>query len=221
MGGTGLPGSASAATLPSNSLSRQPQNLASGRHRRDPALANDGSTTPKDNPARNAKRPTSLDKIAKYVHQLADGDDKAAAGHMIASSYVAELRHADRQQARWQKIFYEYRGFVIAASAVITILTGLNLQGNTSFVIRVTTVILSGMITVASRAPRIAPGQQPVAALPDPACQARSHHLADSRTRSGTPGSFRTRHHRTAIPRCNAGFRTPLRFPSRYHKRGR
>ena len=113
-------------------------------------MANDGSTTPKDNPARNAKRPTSLDKIAKYVHQLADGDDKAAAGHMIASSYVAELRHADRQQARWQKIFYEYRGFVIAASAVITILTGLNLQGNTSFVIRVTTVILSGMITVAS-----------------------------------------------------------------------
>ena len=113
-------------------------------------MANDGSTTRKSDSARNAKRPTSIDKIAKYVHQLADGDDKAAAGHMIASSYVAELRHADRQQARWQKIFYEYRGFVIAASAVITILTGLNLQGNTSFVIRVTTVILSGMITVAS-----------------------------------------------------------------------
>jgi Protein of unknown function (DUF4231) len=113
-------------------------------------LANDGSTTPKGNSGRNVKRPTSIDKIAKYVHQLADGDDKAAAGHMIASSYIAELRHADRQQARWQKIFYEYRGFVIAASAVITILTGLNLQGNTSFVIRVTTVILSGMITVAS-----------------------------------------------------------------------
>jgi hypothetical protein len=113
-------------------------------------LANDGSATPKGNSGRNVKRPTSIDKIAKYVHQLADGDDKAAAGHMIASSYIAELRHADRQQARWQKIFYEYRGFVIAASAVITILTGLNLQGNTSFVIRVTTVILSGMITVAS-----------------------------------------------------------------------
>lgn len=111
-------------------------------------MANDGPTIPSGNSARNVKRPTSIDKIAKYVHRLADGD--AAAGRMIASSYVAELRHADRQQARWQKIFYEYRGFVIAASAVITILTGLNLQGNTSFVIRVITVILSGMITVAS-----------------------------------------------------------------------
>lgn len=111
-------------------------------------MANDGSTTTKDNPARNLKRPTSIQKIAKYVHQLADGDP--AAGHMIADSYIAELQHADRQQARWQKIFYEYRGFVIAASAVITILTGLNLQGSTSFVIRVTTVILSGLITVVS-----------------------------------------------------------------------
>jgi len=129
-------------------LSRQPQNLADGRYRRDPALANDGSTTPNGNSARKEKRSTSIEKIAEYVHQLANGD--AAAGRMIASSYVAELRHADRQQARWQKIFYEYRGFVIAASAVITILTGLNLQGNTSFLIRVTTVILSGMITVAS-----------------------------------------------------------------------
>jgi Protein of unknown function (DUF4231) len=110
-------------------------------------LANDGSTTPKGNSARNKKRPTSIDKIATYVHELADGD---AAGQMIASSYVAELRHADRQQARWKKIFYECRGFVIIASAVITILTGLNLQGNTSFAIRITTVILSGMIAVAS-----------------------------------------------------------------------
>lgn len=111
-------------------------------------MANNGPAAAKGNSVLNVKRTTSIDKIAEYVHRLADGD--AAAGRMIASSYIAELRHADRQQARWQKIFYEYRGFVIAASAVITILTGLNLQGNTSFAIRVTTVILSGLITVAS-----------------------------------------------------------------------
>ena len=69
---------------------------------------------------------------------------------MIANSYVAELRHADKQQSRWRTIYYQYRGFVIAASAVITILTGLNLQGNTSFPIRVITVVLGGLITVVS-----------------------------------------------------------------------
>src|SRR5712691_4591504 len=120
--GTGLPGSASAATLLSSSLSRQPRNRRGGRRRRDPALANDESTTPKGNSARNVKKNTSIDNITKYVHQLAQGDGDAAAGHMIASSYGAELRHADRQQARWRKIYYEYRGFVIVASAVITIL---------------------------------------------------------------------------------------------------
>src|SRR5437016_6084770 len=108
---------------------------------------------------------------------------------------------------------YEYRGFVIAASAVITILTGLNLQGNTSFAIRITTVILSGLITVASgllELLQVTTG----GGLPDLACPARSHYLADSRARSGTRGNFRAHHPRTAAPCCNAGFRTSLRFPS-------
>ena len=94
------------------------------------------------------KKTNSIDDIAVYVRQLAKGGDAAA--HMIANSYVAELQHADKQQSRWRTIYYQYRGFVIAASAVITILTGLNLQGNTSFTIRVTTVVLGGLITVAS-----------------------------------------------------------------------
>jgi len=113
-------------------------------------VANVGPTPLGGNSVRKAKKRTSIDDIAKYAHHLAERDGDTAAGHMIANSYVAELRHADRQQARWRRIYYEYRGFVIAASAVITILTGLNLQGSTSFPIRVITVVLGGLITVAS-----------------------------------------------------------------------
>jgi len=97
---------------------------------------------------RTASKPrqaTSISRLINYVEGLGEGD---SGGKLLAESYVAELKNADKQQARWRRIYYEWRGFVIVASAAITALTAVNLHEGTTFTFRVLTLVLSALVTI-------------------------------------------------------------------------
>jgi hypothetical protein len=96
--------------------------------------------------ASNPRQATSISRLIDYVESL--GRDGSGGGKLLAESYVAELKNADKQQARWQRIYYEWRGFVIVASAVITALTAVNLHEGTTFTFRVLTLVLSALVTI-------------------------------------------------------------------------
>jgi hypothetical protein len=96
--------------------------------------------------AKNPKSATSINQLIDYVNGLASGDNGSKA--LLASSYAAELRNADKQQGRWRRIYYEWRGFVIVASATITVLTAINLHGGAAFTVRAVTLGLSALVTV-------------------------------------------------------------------------
>jgi hypothetical protein len=89
---------------------------------------------------------TSISRLIDYVESL--GKDDSAGGKLLAESYVAELKNADKQQARWRRIYYEWRGFVIVASAAITALTAVNLHEGATFTFRVLTLALSALVTI-------------------------------------------------------------------------
>ena len=89
---------------------------------------------------------TSITQLSDYAQRLAaSGTDP---GPVITGSYIAELKNAEKQQGRWRRIYYQWRGFVIVASAAITALTALNLHGGAAFALRVLTLILSTLVTV-------------------------------------------------------------------------
>ena len=96
--------------------------------------------------ANNPGQATSIGRLIDYVEGL--GKDDSGGGKLLAESYAAELKNADKQQARWRRIYYEWRGFVIVASAVITALTAVNLHGGTAFAFRVLTLVLSALVTI-------------------------------------------------------------------------
>lgn len=96
--------------------------------------------------AKNPQSATSTNQLVAYVNGLASGDDGSKA--LLASSYAAELRNADKQQGRWRRIYYKSRGFVIVASAAITVLTAVNLHGGAAFTVRAVTLGLSALVTV-------------------------------------------------------------------------
>lgn len=96
--------------------------------------------------ANHSKQATSISRLIDYVERLAKDD--SGAGRLLAESYVAELRNADKQQARWRRIYYEWRSFVIVASAAITALTAVNLHGGAAFTFRLLTLVLSALVTV-------------------------------------------------------------------------
>jgi hypothetical protein len=96
--------------------------------------------------ASNSGQATSISRLIDYIEGL--GKDDSGGGKLLAESYVAELKNADKQQARWRRIYYEWRGFVIVASAAITALTAINLHGGTAFTFRVLTLVLSALVTV-------------------------------------------------------------------------
>jgi hypothetical protein len=95
---------------------------------------------------KSPKQVTSISQLSDYVQGLANGN--AQSGTVLTESYIAELRNADKQQARWRRIYYEWRGFVLVASAVITVLTAINLHGTLAFAFRATTLVLSALVTV-------------------------------------------------------------------------
>src|SRR5258708_6193292 len=90
-----------------------------------------------------AKSPksTSITRLSDYAQRLAASETDP--GPVITESYIAELKNADKQQGRWRRIYYQWRGFVIVASAAITALTALNLHGGAAFALRLLTLILS------------------------------------------------------------------------------
>ena len=94
----------------------------------------------------NPGQATSINRLIDYVESL--GTDDSGGGKLLAESYVAELKNADKQQARWRRIYYEWRGFVIVASAAITALTAVNLHEGTTLTFRVLTLVLSALVTV-------------------------------------------------------------------------
>ena len=96
--------------------------------------------------ASNPGQATSISRLIDYVESL--GKDDSGGGKLLAESYVAELKNADKQQARWRRIYYEWRGFVIVASAAITALTAVNLHEGATFTFRVLTLALSALVTI-------------------------------------------------------------------------
>jgi hypothetical protein len=95
-----------------------------------------------------AKLNTSIGQLAEYVQDLAKRTDSNPGGVLLAESYINELNNADKQQARWRRIYYNLRGYVLVASALITGLTAFNLHGSLAFGFRVATVTLSALVTV-------------------------------------------------------------------------
>jgi hypothetical protein len=99
-------------------------------------------------PAVNKVKPnTSIGELGDYVQELAKRSSDPG-GVLLAESYVAELNNADKQQARWRRIYYNLRGYVLVASALITGLTAFDLHGSLAFGFRVATVTLSALVTV-------------------------------------------------------------------------
>jgi hypothetical protein len=99
---------------------------------------------------KRANNATTVKELIAYVNGLASDKDGSKDGSkaLLANSYAAELKNADKQQSRWRQIYYESRGFVIVASAVITVLAALNLHGGAAFAIRGVTLGLSALVTV-------------------------------------------------------------------------
>lgn len=96
---------------------------------------------------KNAKLSTSVGQLNKYLNSLAEKDPDPG-GVLLAESYAAELNNADKQQARWRRIYYDMRSFVIISSALITVLTAFNLHGTLAFAFRLTTLALSASVTI-------------------------------------------------------------------------
>lgn len=96
---------------------------------------------------KNRKQGTSIKELSDYARSLV-GDDAHPSANLITESYIAELRNADKQQGRWRRIYYQCRGFVLVASAAITVFTAINLHGSLVFVFRLTTLVLSALVTV-------------------------------------------------------------------------
>jgi hypothetical protein len=101
-------------------------------------------TKPRAKPRVNPTR--SIDHLNAYVKRLAKGEHSS--GAIVAESYIAELENADKQQRRWRQVYYNMRGLVITASALITVFTALNLHGGAAFALRVLTLVLSATVTI-------------------------------------------------------------------------